>query len=133
MKKKITLLLITLLIMGFGIQVSAKEKSVGALTDCELWIGCENNGVRITFLSNSTTTADEIGCKDIVLQEKVNGSWRNITINGGSESNSSSYGASAVYTGAVKGRTYRAYCTHYAKYGSTTKTLYNETGEMVYN
>lgn len=114
-------------------QVAAAEKSVGALTDCYIGIFSASNGVRITFETNSTTTADEIGCKDIVLQEKVNGSWRNITINGGSESNSSSYGASAVYTGAVKGRTYRAYCTHYAKYGSTTKTLYNETGEMVYN
>lgn len=133
MKKIFVVLLSFVLIVGVSMQVAAAEKSVGALTDCYIGIFSASNGVRITFETNSTTTADEIGCKDIVLQEKVNGSWRNITINGGSESNSSSYGASAVYTGAVKGRTYRAYCTHYAKYGSTTKTLYNETGEMVYN
>ncbi len=133
MKKKLAILLSFILLLGTSLQVSANEKSSGVLSDCYISIGAAENGVRIIFETTSTTKADEIGCKDIVLQEKVNGSWRNITINGGSESNSSSYGASAVYTGAVKGRTYRAYCTHYAKYGSTTKTLYNETGEMVYN
>lgn len=133
MRKKLCSIITIILIMGSVLSVNAEERSTGSLTDCDISISCESNGVGIVFNTFSTTTADEIGCKDIVLQEKVNGSWRNITINGGSESNSSSYGASAVYTGAVKGRTYRAYCTHYAKYGSTTKTLYNETGEMVYN
>ena len=133
MKKKATLILSVLLIMIFGMQVNAEGKTVGALTDCELWIGCASNGVQISYHSHSTTEADEIGCKDIVLQEKVNGVWRDIDINGGYERNSSSYGGSPVYTGAVEGRTYRATCTHYAKYGSTTKTLENETGEMVYN
>lgn len=133
MKKKIISWLALIMLIGATLQVNANERAVGYLTDCTISIGGASNGVRVAFTTDSTTTADEIGCKDIVLQEKVNGSWRNITINGGSESNSSSYGASAVYTGAVKGRTYRAYCTHYAKYGSTTKTLYNETGEMVYN
>lgn len=133
MKKKIAVATLLVFLLGLSLQANAAEKSEGILWNCVISIGPADNGMRIIFETNSTTTADEIGCKDIVLQEKVNGSWRNITINGGSESNSSSYGASAVYTGAVKGRTYRAYCTHYAKYGSTTKTLYNETGEMVYN
>lgn len=133
MKKVIAFILSLILMMGLAIQASAAAGSVGALTDCYLGVFVASNGVRITFETNSTTSADEIGCKDIVLQEKVNGDWRDIDINGGYERNSSSYGASAVYTGAVEGRTYRAYCTHYAKYGNTTKTLYNETGEMVYN
>ena len=121
------------MLMGMTLQVNANERTVGNLTDCTISIGNASNGIRVAFTTDSTTTADEIGCKDIVLQEKVNGDWRDIDINGGYERNSSSYGASAVYTGAVEGRTYRAYCTHYAKYGNTTKTLYNETGEMVYN
>ena len=115
------------------LQVNANERTVGNLTDCTISIGNASNGIRVAFTTDSTTTADEIGCKDIVLQEKVNGGWRDIDINGGYERNSSSYGASAVYTGAVEGRTYRAYCTHYAKYEKKKKTLYNETGEMVYN
>ena len=68
-----------------------------------------------------------------VLQEKVNGVWKNINIAGGSEQNSYDYGGSVVYTNAVKGRSYRAHCTHYAKYGSITKTLYGEVGPIVYN
>ena len=133
MKKRIAVVLSIIVILGMTLQASAAEKSVGLLYNCYLTIGAEENGMRVIFETNSTTSADEIGCKDIVLQEKVNGDWRDIDINGGYERNSSSYGASAVYTGAVEGRTYRAYCTHYAKYGNTTKTLYNETGEMVYN
>ncbi|HJA31361.1 MAG TPA: hypothetical protein H9956_06890 [Candidatus Eisenbergiella pullicola] len=133
MKKRIAVVLSIIFILGMTLQASAAEKSVGLLYNCYLTIGAEENGMRVIFETNSTTSADEIGCKDIVLQEKVNGDWRDIDINGGYERNSSSYGASAVYTGAVEGRTYRAYCTHYAKYGNTTKTLYNETGEMVYN
>ena len=133
MKKKIILLLCIIMLMGMTLQVNANERTVGNLTDCTISIGNASNGIRVAFTTDSTTSADEIGCKDIVLQEKANGGWRDIDINGGYERNSSSYGASAVYTGAVEGRTYRAYCTHYAKYGNTTKTLYNETGEMVYN
>ncbi len=133
MKKKLAIILSVVMVLGMAMQVNAAGKSLGTLTDCYISISSASNGVRVVFNTYSTTSADEIGCKDIVLQEKVNGGWRDIDINGGYERNSSSYGASAVYTGAVEGRTYRAYCTHYAKYGNTTKTLYNETGEMVYN
>ena len=133
MKKKMAVVLSIILLLSLTLQANAAEKSTGVLWNCIISIGPADNGVRVTFETHSTTEADEIGCKDIVLQEKVNGVWRDIDINGGYERNSSSYGGSAVYTGAVEGRTYRATCTHYAKYGSTTKTLENETGEMVYN
>ena len=133
MKRTTVLAISIILLLGMAFQVNAAEKSTGNLSDCYISIGAAGNGIRVAFETNSTTEADEIGCKDIVLQEKVNGGWRDIDINGGYERNSYSYGASAVYTGAVEGRTYRATCTHYAKYGSITQTLENETGEMVYN
>lgn len=133
MKKKLVLVVSLIFLFGTTVQANAAKSSIGALSDCYISIGAAENGVRITFETNSTTIADEIGCRDIVLQEKVGGGWRNIDISGGYERNSVSYISSAVYTGAVEGRTYRATCTHYAKYGSTTKTLENETGEMVYN
>ena len=38
-----------ILIMGCAFQVSAAEKSVGSLTDCDLSISCESNGVGIVF------------------------------------------------------------------------------------
>ena len=131
MKKKIVAILVIIMMLVMSIQVSAAE--IGSLSDSSISLGIASNGLRIICETNSTTRADEIGVKDVVLQEKVNGIWKNINIAGGSEQNSYDYGGSVVYTNAVKGRSYRAHCTHYAKYGSTTKTLYGEVGPIVYN
>ncbi len=131
MKKRIIVILATIMILAMSMQVNAAE--VGSLSDSSISLGIASNGIRIICETNSTTRADEIGVKDVVLQEKVNGVWKNINIAGGSEQNSYDYGGSVVYTNAVKGRSYRAHCTHYAKYGSTTKTLYGEVGPIVYN
>lgn len=131
MKKKIAILLA--IIMLFGMTMSVYAADVGLLVDCRISLGVASNGIRISCDTNSTTRADEIGVKDVVLQEKVNGVWKNINIAGGSEKDSYDYVGSVVYTNAVKGRSYRAHCTHYAKYGSTTKTLYGEVGPIVYN
>ena len=60
-------------------------------------------------------------------------SGKTSTLQADRKQNSYDYGGSVVYTNAVKGRSYRAHCTHYAKYGSTTKTLYGEVGPIVYN
>lgn len=131
MKKKLSVVLVVVMIIIMGVPVYASD--VGSLWDCNISLGIASNGIRISCDTNSTTRADEIGVKDIILQEKVNGMWKNISIDGGSENNSYDYTGSIVYTNAVKGRSYRAHCTHYAKYGSTTKTLYGEVGPIVYN
>lgn len=131
MKKIFSLILSICLFTLMVIPVKAAE--VGSLWDCSISLGIVSNGIEIICETSSTTRADEIGVKDVVLQEKVNGVWKNINIAGGSEQNSYDYGGSVVYTNAVKGRSYRAHCTHYAKYGSTTKTLYGEVGPIVYN
>lgn len=131
MKKKIISILVVLMMLAVSIQASAAE--IGSLSNSSISLGIASNGIRVICDTNSTTRADEIGVKDVVLQEKVNGIWKNINIAGGSEKDSYDYVGSVVYTNAVKGRSYRAHCTHYAKYGSTTKTLYGEVGPIVYN
>lgn len=131
MKKSLSLILA--IVMWMAMSVSTYAAGEGVLVDCSIGLGIASNGIRIMCDTNSTTRADEIGVKDVVLQEKVNGIWKNISIAGGSESDSYDYVGSVVYTNAVKGRSYRAHCTHYAKYGSTTKTLYGEVGPIVYN
>ena len=131
MRKKIAIFLATMIFIIMTVPVQAAE--VGVLGDCRITLGIEKNGIRISCDTNSTTRADEIGVKDVVLQEKVNGVWKNINSAGGSEKDSYDYVGSVVYTNAVKGRSYRAHCTHYAKYGSTTKTVYGEVGPIVYN
>ena len=135
MKRKLALVLSMIMIWGMTLQAVAAENEteVGTLSDCVIGISCRENGVGISFSTNATQKANEIGCKDIVLEEKVGNTWVAISIPGGYETNSYDYDGSAVYTGAVKGRTYRAHCTHYARWGSTTKEQSNSIGEMVYN
>ena len=135
MKRKVALFLSVIMILGMTLQVSATESNsnIGELSECTIGISCKSNGVGITVSTSATAKADEIGCKDIVLEEKVGNTWVAINIPGGYETNSYDYDGGAVYTGAVKGRTYRAHCTHYARWGSTTKEQSNSIGEMVYN
>ena len=116
------------MILGMALNVSAAENEVGSLWGCEIEISCLSDGVGISYATRTTTDADII-----VLEEYVNGSWEAINAGGGSTTNASYYGGSKVYTGAVEGRKYRAHCTHFATWGSTTKTLYNDTREMIYN
>lgn len=131
MKKRIAFCLALILMMGMTLQASAANS--GTLSDCTLSISCEETGVGVSFIVKASTYANEIGCRDIVLEEKIGSSWRQIDISGGSRENSLTYVASAVYTDAVKGRTYRAHCTHYAVFNGKETTLYSSTGEMVYN
>ena len=133
MKKKFSLLLALVLILGMSMQANAQNARSVSLGNCYISIGIQSNGVSLSYTTNCTDSASVIGCKDIVLEEKVNGSWRSISIPGTSTTNAYSHSGSGVYTGAVKGRSYRAHCTHYAIYGGVTYTLYNDTDVLVYN
>lgn len=87
----------------------------------------------MSFSESASDYADEIGCRNIILEEKNGSSWKKIYVEGGSYKNSLSYGGTAVYRNATKGKTYRATCTHYAKFGAVEQTMDSSTGEMVYN
>lgn len=132
MKRRIAVFLSLILLMSFNLQVSAATNSVGSLYGCMITVGCDSRGVVVTFEGASTTKADEIGCRNIVLVEKNGSQTKTINVPSGSASGAYSYGDAYLYTGAVEGRTYYAYCTFYAKYGSTEKTASGSTNEMVY-
>lgn len=104
-----------------------------SLYSCSLEIGAESNGVGLTYTTMFSATASEIGVKDIVLYEKVNGTWKAYSIPSVSDTNISVCSSGGTYTAAVKGRTYKATCTHYAVYNGVTYTLTNSTNEFVYN
>ena len=103
------------------------------LLGCNVGIGIANNGLAITFDTNATHIADEIGVKNAVLQEKTWYGWKDIPMSNYCTYNSDWYAGDIVYTGATKGTTYRVKCTHYAKFGSTELTLDNTSSELVYN
>ena len=104
-----------------------------SLTACELGIGISKNGIGVSFSTTSTTIATEIGCKDMVLQEKTLLGWKDIPIRDHYDYDTDVYTGSVVYLKAVEGKTYRVYCTHYAIINDIEYTLYNITDSIVYN
>lgn len=116
------------MLCGIGIVSNA-----ASLYSCTLGIGNGSNGVALSYSTHFSATASEIGVKNIVLYEKINGVWYSYSIPSVSETNSSAYAGGGTYTNAVKGRTYKATCTHYAVYNGVTYTLDSATDEFVYN
>lgn len=109
------------------------ERSNPSLLACNVGIGIANNGLLISFDTDASHVADEIGVKNVVLQEKTWYGWKDIPISNYCDYNSDYYMGDIVYTLATKGTTYRVKCTHYAKFGSTELTLNNTSSELVYN
>lgn len=103
------------------------------LSACVVGIGIADNGLHITFDTTATQKADEIGVKNVVIQEKTLFGWKDIPVSNYCTYNSDFYVGDIIYTGAAKGTTYRVKCTHYAKFGSTELTLDNTSSEIVYN
>lgn len=103
------------------------------LLACNVGIGIADNGLLLTFDTNASHVADEIGVKNVVLQEKTWYGWKDIPVSNYCKYNSDYYMGDIVYTAAAKGTTYRVKCTHYAKFGSTELTLNNTSSELVYN
>ncbi|HJC58297.1 MAG TPA: hypothetical protein H9700_13200 [Candidatus Eisenbergiella intestinipullorum] len=104
-----------------------------SLTACNLGIGIADNGLLMTFDTTATQIANEIGVKNVILQEKTLFGWKDIPVSNYYTRNSDWYSVDVVYTAATKGTTYRIKCTHYAKFGSTELTLNNTSSELTYN
>lgn len=132
-KKKIIILFSIACLLLVNLNVVTAYAREHMLYNCTLGIVCNPNGVTVEVLTKFSTTADEIGVKDVVLQEKTWYGWKDIKINDSSRKNADTFSASTTYTGAEKGKTYRAKCTHYAVYGGETQTITSQTAEMVYN
>jgi len=113
---------------GAGIVANA-----ASLYDCSLGLGIASNGLAVTYATQFSATASEVGVKDIVLYEKIGNTWHTYNIPPFSRTNTSSCAGGGTYTNAVRGRTYKATCTHYAVYNDVTYTLGNSTYEFVYN
>lgn len=104
-----------------------------SLSECDLGIGISKNGIGVAYTTTATTIATEIGCKDIVLQEKTILGWKDIPIRDHYDYDTDIYTGSVVYLKAEVGKTYMVYCTHYAIIDEVEYTLYNITDSIVYN
>ena len=111
-------------------EIETKEASLGS---CDLGISITSEGVGISFTTRATGNANEIGVKNIVLQEKQLWGWKNIEISNRCTYNTNMYTGSVIYLNSVEGKTYKVHCTHYAIINGKEYTLYNESSEIVFN
>ena len=99
------------------------------LFDCEIIMAFRaDEGLCITFTTSCAGAANVIGVKDIKIQQKMWYGWKTMLIsNGGENQNDSVYSCSITYEEAVKGKTYRVLCTHYANV-DVYEEFENDTG-----
>ena len=93
-----------------------KIQPITTLFNCEIIMAFRaDEGLCMTFTTSSAGPAKIIGVKDIKVQQKVWYGWKTVFISDGAESyDSAIFGADLVYPDAIKDKTYRVICTHYA-------------------
>lgn len=74
-----------------------------------------DEGLSMTFTTSCAGEAKVIGVKDIKVQQKMWYGWKTVFISDGAESyNCAIFAADLNYPDAIKDKTYRVICTHYA-------------------
>ena len=97
--------------------------------DCEIIMAFKmDEGLCMSFTTSSIGIASVIGVKDIKVQQKMWYGWKTVLTCDGTEFyNCSSFGADLKYPDAIKDRTYRVICTHYADVDGYEEVV-NDTG-----
>lgn len=91
-----------------------------------------DEGLVMDFTTSSAGEAKVIGVKDIKVQQKVWYGWKTVFISDGAESyNRATFGAELIYPDAIKDKTYRVICTHYADVDGYEEVV-NDTGAFKY-
>ena len=87
-----------------------------------------DEGLVMTFTTSCVGVAKVIGVKDIKVQQKMWYGWKTVLVSDGAESaDRGSFGANLTYSDAIKDKTYRVICTHYADYDGYEEAV-NDTG-----
>lgn len=110
-----------------------KVQPITTLFDCEIIMAFSaDEGLVMDFTTSSAGEAKVIGVKDIKVQQKVWYGWKTVFISDGAESyNRATFGADLVYPDAIKDKTYRVICTHYADVDGYEEAE-NDTGAFKY-
>lgn len=111
----------------FGVQ------PVTTLVNCEIIMAFRaDEGLSMTFTTSCAGEAKVIGVKDIKVQQKMWYGWKTVmTSDGGEVYNHGLFGADLVYPDAIKDKTYRVICTHYADVDGYEEVV-NDTGAFKY-
>lgn len=108
---------------SFGVQ------PVTTLVNCQIIMAFSaDEGLVMTFTTSCVGLAKVIGVKDIKVQQKMWYGWKTVLVSDGAESvDRASFGANLTYSDAIKDKTYRVICTHYADYDGYEESV-NDTG-----
>lgn len=101
---------------------------ITTMFDCDITMAFRTEGLVMTFSTACVGTASVIGVKDIKVQQKMWYGWKTVlTSDGGENKNENIFSGDLTYSEAVKGKTYRVLCTHYANV-DVYEEFENDTG-----
>lgn len=101
---------------------------ITTMFDCDITMAFRTEGLVMTFSTACLGTASVIGVKNIKVQQKMWYGWKTVlTSNGGENQNIDVFSGDLTYSEAVKGKTYRVLCTHYANV-DVYEEFENDTG-----
>lgn len=96
--------------------------------DCDIVMAFRTEGLVMSFTTSCIGTASVIGVKDIKVQQKMWYGWKTVLTSSGAENqNETVFACTLTYSEAVKGKTYRVLCTHYANV-DVYEEFENDTG-----
>ena len=108
-----------------------------SLSDCIISVGFSSEGMDIDIMTTTNATVPVVGIKDIRVEQKVWYGWKLVAVSSGAEvTDSDGLSVHVVFKGAIKDKTYRVTCVHYAdlEYDGVEEytECYANTGEFVF-
>lgn len=98
------------------------------MLNCDIIMAFRTEGLVMSFTTSCLGTASVIGVKDIKVQQKMWYGWKTVLTSSGAESKDDAiFACDLTYSEAVKGKTYRVLCTHYANV-DVYEEFENDTG-----
>lgn len=113
------------------------QNARAALSDCIISVGFGSEGMDIEILTSASVIVPVVGVKDIRVEQKMWYGWKLVAVSNGAEvTDSDGISVHVVFTGAIKDKTYRVTCVHYADLVDDGVEEYTEcyanTGEFVF-
>nr|WP_318683624.1 hypothetical protein [uncultured Acetatifactor sp.] len=118
--------------IAYELPVDENRPSLWTILSSLVYIDGSDEGMLIEISIESNGVSSKIGVKDVRVQKKVWYGWSTVATASGCElTNVGTIGCSALYTGAVKGETYRILYTAYGDVDGYIERA-GDSGEFVY-
>lgn len=97
-----------------------------AFSDCYISVGFSEAGMDIEVFTGTNDIVPIVGVKDIRVEQKMWYGWKLVAVSSGAElPDTNGIAVNVVFRGAIKDKTYRVTCIHYADF------LYDDVEEYV--